>query len=57
LRSVANSTRQDVRQLLDLARAIPLRTETESFPLAEANHALQSLKAGKINGAGVLEIG
>jgi propanol-preferring alcohol dehydrogenase len=56
LRSVANSTRQDVRDLLELAAAIPLHTETEIFPLAEANRALQLLKAGKINGAGVLEI-
>src|SRR5574341_853412 len=51
LRSVANSTRQDVRDLLELAAAIPLHTETEVFPLAEANRALQLLKAGKTNGA------
>jgi len=57
LRSVANSTRDDVRELLQLAATIPLRTEVEIFSLAEANHALQLLKAGQINGAGVLEIG
>jgi propanol-preferring alcohol dehydrogenase len=57
LRSVANSTRADVRELLQLAAAIPLRAEVEIFPLAEANRALQLLKAGQINGAGVLEIG
>jgi propanol-preferring alcohol dehydrogenase len=56
VRSVANSTRQDVRELLQLAAEIPLRTEVEIFPLAEANRALQKLKAGEINGAGVLEI-
>jgi propanol-preferring alcohol dehydrogenase len=57
LRSVANSTRDDVRELLQLAVEIPLRTEIEIFLLAEANRALQLLKAGQINGAGVLEIG
>jgi propanol-preferring alcohol dehydrogenase len=57
VRSVANSTRQDVHELLRLAAEIPIRTEVEIFPLAEANRALQHLKAGKINGAGVLEIG
>ncbi|MDZ7360845.1 MAG: zinc-dependent alcohol dehydrogenase family protein [candidate division KSB1 bacterium] len=57
LRSVANSTRDDVRELLQLAVTIPLRSKVEVFPLAEANRALQLLKAGQINGAGVLEIG
>ncbi len=56
LRSVANSTREDVRDLLQLAAKIPLRAEVEIFPLTEANRALQLLKAGQINGAGVLEI-
>ncbi len=56
LRSVANSTRQDAEELLHLAGEIPIRTEVEVFPLAEANHALQLLKAGKIRGAGVLQI-
>jgi len=56
LRSVANSTRDDVRELLQLAAAIPLRTEVEIFSLAEANRALQLLKAGEINGAGVLQV-
>ena len=56
LRSVANSTRNDVRELLRLAAAIPLRTEIERFPFTAANRALQLLKAGQINGAGVLEI-
>jgi len=56
LRSVANSTRDDVRELLQLAAQIPIQTETEIFNLIEANRALQLLKAGKINGAGVLKI-
>ncbi|MFH0931568.1 MAG: zinc-binding dehydrogenase, partial [Candidatus Zixiibacteriota bacterium] len=56
LRSVANSTRKDGEELLKLAEEIPLRTVISVFPLKEANQALQLLKQGKINGAGVLEI-
>ena len=56
VRSVANSTRQDVIDLLNVAAEIPVRTETETFPLGDANQVLQRLKAGKINGAAVLEI-
>lgn len=56
LRSVANSTRQDARELLRLAAEIPLRAETQAFPLEEANRALQALKHSRIRGAGVLLI-
>ena len=56
LRSVANSTREDVRALLRLAAEIPVRTQVEPFQLSEANHALQNLKSSKIHGAGVLVI-
>ncbi len=56
LRSVANSTRDDARNLLRLAAEIPIRTEVETFPLADANHALQNLKSSKIHGAGVVVI-
>ena len=56
IRSVANSTRQDARELLELAGAIPIRTEIETFPLEEANHALLRLKQSRIRGAGVLVI-
>ena len=56
IRSVTASTRQDGEELLQLAAAIPIRTQTQQFPLAEANQALQLLKAGKINGAGVLAV-
>lgn len=56
LRSVANSTREDVRELLRLAAEIPVRTEVQTFPLAEANRALQALKHSEIRGAGVLTV-
>lgn len=56
LRSVANSTRQDGREFLEIAARIPVRAKVEQFPLKEANQALQRLKKGSINGAGVLII-
>jgi propanol-preferring alcohol dehydrogenase len=56
LRSVANVTRRDVREFLDIAAAIPIRTEVELFPLADANLALQQLAGGAIGGAAVLVV-
>jgi len=56
VRSVANSTRQDARDFLRLAAEIPIRTEIETFPLDQANQALQALKQSQIRGAGVLKI-
>lgn len=44
LRSVANMTRQDARELLSLARDLNIQQEVTEFPLAEANAALQSVK-------------
>ncbi|MGE0229201.1 MAG: zinc-dependent alcohol dehydrogenase family protein [Dehalococcoidia bacterium] len=54
LRSVANYTREDAREFLELARTIPLRTETQLFPLDEANEALQMLARGELRGTAVL---
>jgi propanol-preferring alcohol dehydrogenase len=54
LRSVANSTREDVRGLLKLAEQIPIRTKIQTFPLEKANSALQLLKHSGIQGCGVL---
>ena len=56
LRTVANATRQDARELLSLAAEIPIRTQVQLFPLEEADRALGLLKRGQINGAGVLEV-
>lgn len=55
--SVANLTRQDVRDFLDLAAAIQLRPEVQEYALEEANRALQELVARKIRGAKVLRVG
>jgi len=56
LRSVANLTRRDGKELLALAPQIPVRTTVEMFPLAEAERALDALRAGKIRGAAVLVV-
>ena len=56
VRSVANNTRQDGRDFLQVAAEIPIRTQTQRFPLAEANQALFALKHDAIKGAAVLEI-
>lgn len=56
VQSVANSTRQDAREFLQLAAKVPLKSEIEIFPLDQANQALQKLKRSEIKGAGVLRI-
>ena len=52
--SVANLTRADRRELLVIAAEAPVRTHVTTFPLAEANAALEALRAGWIEGAAVL---
>ncbi len=54
LRSVANLTRADAEEFLALAQKIKIKTETQAFPLAEANVALARLRGGQIRGAAVL---
>jgi len=54
VRSVANLTRRDGKEFLDLAPRIPIKTEVQTFPLKEANEALNRLRAGQITGAAVL---
>jgi alcohol dehydrogenase, propanol-preferring len=56
VRSVANLTRRDAEEFMALAPRIPVRTEVETFPLAEANEALTSLRAGRVRGAAVLVV-
>jgi propanol-preferring alcohol dehydrogenase len=54
VRSVANLTRADGEEFLELAPTIPVRTEVEVRPLAEANEALERLRTGALRGAAVL---
>jgi alcohol dehydrogenase, propanol-preferring len=57
IKTVANVTRRDVRECLDLAARIRLRPEVETFPLDRANDALVALKTRHVRGAKVLAIG
>lgn len=57
IRSVTANRKQDGLDLLREAAAIPIRPHTQRFKLEEANRALQMLKAGLIQGAGVLTMG
>jgi alcohol dehydrogenase, propanol-preferring len=54
VRSVANLTRADAREFLALAGNIPLRTHIQIYSLADANAALDDLRAGRLSGAAVL---
>jgi propanol-preferring alcohol dehydrogenase len=54
LRSVANLTRRDGDEFLELAPRVPVRTHVEAFPLERANEALDKLRRGDVRGALVL---
>lgn len=54
LRSVANLTRADAEEFLEIAPRVPVRTEVTTFPLEEANEALDRLRGGNLRGAAVL---
>lgn len=56
VRSVANLTRKDGEQLLDIAPRVPVKTEILIFQLDHANTALNLLRKGEIKGAAVLQI-
>ena len=56
IKSVANVTRQDVREFLSLAAEANIRPEFQEFDLKDANVALQEMKQGKIRGAKVLKV-
>jgi propanol-preferring alcohol dehydrogenase len=54
--SVANLTRRDGDEFLEIAPQVPVRTHTETFALEEANTALDRFRAGKLKGTAVLLI-
>ena len=56
LRSVANLTRRDGSEFLALAHQVPVHTQAETLPLAEANTALARLRNGTVQGAIVLTL-
>jgi propanol-preferring alcohol dehydrogenase len=56
LRSTANLTRQDARELLALAPSIPVNTDVHAYSLNDAGQALADIRAGCLHGAAVIEI-
>jgi alcohol dehydrogenase, propanol-preferring len=56
IRSVANLTRRDGDEFLELAPSVPVRTEVRRFPLEAANEALHRLRHGEVEGAAVLVV-
>jgi len=57
VRSVANLTRTDGEEFLKIAPQVPVKTEVQTFPLEQANEALDRLRRGQIQGAAVLVVG
>jgi propanol-preferring alcohol dehydrogenase len=56
IRSVTAATRQDGRELLDIAARIPIHTQTTLYPLERANEALLDVKQSRVDGAAVLKV-
>ncbi|MGZ5565121.1 MAG: alcohol dehydrogenase, partial [Chthoniobacterales bacterium] len=52
--SVANLTRKDGEEFLEVAARVPVQTTTKAFPLEQANDALHALRSGSLTGAAVL---
>jgi propanol-preferring alcohol dehydrogenase len=56
VRSVANLTRADAREFLELAPKIPVRVDAHPYPLERANEALDDLRRGRLSGAAVIDL-
>jgi propanol-preferring alcohol dehydrogenase len=54
VRSVANLTRRDAEEFLELAPRVPVQTRVSAYPLEEAGAALEDLRAGRFTGAAVV---
>lgn len=57
VRSVANLTRRDGEEFMALAPKVPVKTQAVTYPLEQANQALEDLRAGRFQGAAVLIVG
>ncbi len=57
MRSVANLTRRDGEEFLPLAASVPVETRIQTYPLADANRALDDIRHGRVEGSAVLAIG
>lgn len=56
IRSVANLTRRDAREFLELAPKVPVRTDVHPYALADAPRALEDLRAGRFEGSAVIDL-
>ena len=56
IRSVANSTRQDARELLRDAALVPVVSRVQEYDLEQANEALLNLKEDRVRGSAVLRV-
>jgi propanol-preferring alcohol dehydrogenase len=56
IRSVANLTRQDGNEFLEIAPQVPVKTAVTPYPLENANRALDDLRSGRLDGAAVLTV-
>lgn len=56
IRSVANLTRRDAREFLALAPGVPIHTDVHPYALADAPHALEDLRAGRLQGSAVVDL-
>ncbi len=56
LGSVANLTRQDGNEFIELAPKVPVRTDVSTYRLEQANEALDDLRHGRFDGAAVLDM-
>lgn len=54
--SVANLTRKDGKEFLQIAPQIPIKTQVNIYPLEKANEALEDLRLGRFSGAAVIKI-
>jgi alcohol dehydrogenase, propanol-preferring len=57
LRAVANLQRRDAEEFLALAPRVPVRTAVHAYGLEDANRALDDLRAGRFDGAAVVDLG
>ena len=55
IRAVANLTRRDGEEVMDIAPRVPVHTEIEILPRASANEALTRIREGRVEGALVLD--
>lgn len=56
LTSVANSTRKDVRELIEISERFKLKIESKIYPFEDLNEAFDDLELGKVKGSAVLKI-